>query len=189
MSVAPVHTSDDQVERCPMTLETADGRSLTPLRATLYGAAVVGGIDFVYATLFVVLKGRPWYRPWQGVASAVLGGDSFTGGYPTALLGVVLHFIVATCIVAVYLMASRWVSILRQRTLLCGLAYGVTAFFVMNLVVVPLTRIGRQPLVWSAFNIGGLLVHIFLLGPAAAYFAGRATGRAHVPGSPARPSV
>jgi hypothetical protein len=146
------------------------------LRAVLYGAGVVGGIDFAYATIFVVLKGRPWYRVWQGVASAVLGSDSFSAGYRTAFLGVFLHFTVATCIVGVYLIASRWVPILRQKTLLCGLAYGVVAFFGMNLVVVPLTRIGPQPLVWSAFNVGGLLVHTLLLGPAAAYFAGR-TGR------------
>jgi hypothetical protein len=156
-----------------MTLD-ASRRPLTPWRALLYGAGVVGGIDFLYATLFVVLKGRPWYRAWQGVASAVLGADSFAGGYPTALLGVFLHFTVAACIVGIYLMASRWVPILKQKTLLCGLAYGVIAFFVMNLVVVPLTRIGRQPLVWSAFNVGGLIVHALLLGPAAAYFAGRA---------------
>ena len=161
-----------------MTLETADRRALTPLRALLYGAAVIGGIDFAYATLFLVLKGRPWFRAWQGVASAVLGDDSFTGGYPTALLGIFLHFTVAACIAGVYLIASRSVSILRQKTLLCGLAYGVIAFFVMNLVVVPLTRIGPQPLVWSAFNVGGLLVHTFLLGPAAAYFAGRVAWRA-----------
>jgi hypothetical protein len=158
-----------------MRLEASESTALTPLRAVLYGTALVGGIDFAYATLFVVYRGRPWYRPWQGVASAVLGADSFKGGYPSALLGVFLHFTVAACIVGVYLLASRWVSILRQKTLLCGVVYGVLAFFVMNLVVVPLTRIGPQPLVWSGFNVGGLLLHTFLLGPAAAYFAGRAT--------------
>jgi len=156
---------------------TADRGDLTALRALLYGAGVVGAVDFTYATVFVVLKGRPWYRAWQGVASAVLGQDSFAGGYPTALLGVLLHFTVAACIVGAYLMASRRVPILRQETLLCGLAYGLAAFFMMNLVVVPLTRIGRQPLVWTAFNVGGLVVHILLLGPAAAYFAGRAVWR------------
>ena len=163
-----------------MTLDIADRHPLTPWRALLYGAGAVGGIDFIYATLFAVLRGRPWYRPWQGVASAVLGPDSFTGGYPSALLGVFLHFVVGTCIAAVYLTASRWIPALRQKTVLWGLAYGVIAFFVMNLVVVPLTRIGRHPLAWSAFNIGGLLIHVLLLGPAAAYFAGRTnwpTGR------------
>jgi hypothetical protein len=156
-----------------MTLANADGRVLTPLRALLYGALGVGVIDFLYATIFVVLRGRPWYRPWQSVASAVLGPDSFAAGYRSALLGVLLHFTVATCIVGVYLLASRWFPILRRRTLLWGLAYGVIAFFVMNLVVVPMTRIGRQPLVWSTFNVGGLLLHVLLLGPVAAYFAGR----------------
>src|SRR5688572_22066225 len=146
---------------------------LTPGRALLYGAGVVGAIDFLYATGFFVLMGRPWHRVWQHVASAVLGQASFTGGYPTAVLGVLLHFTVAACIVGVYLIASRWVPLLREKTLLFGIAFGVIAFFVMTLVVVPLTRIGRNPLVWSAFNIGGLLVHAFLLGPAAAYFARR----------------
>jgi len=45
------------------------------LRYIVYGAGVVGIIDFAYATLFVVLNGRPWYRAWQGVASAVLGDE------------------------------------------------------------------------------------------------------------------
>ena len=161
-----------------MTLETSEGPALTPLRATLYGAGVVGAIDWVYATLFFVLKGRPWYRVWQGVASAVLGSGSFEGGYPTVLLGILLHFTVATCIVTVYLTASRWVSILRQNVVLWGPLYGVIAFFVMSRVVVPLTRIGPRPLVWSAFTVGGLLVHVLFLGPAAAYFAGRAAWRA-----------
>lgn len=156
-----------------MNLDTADRGALAPPRAILYAAGVIGGIDFLYATVFVVLKGRPWYRPWQAVASAVLGPDSFAGGYPTVVLGVLLHFTVAACIAAVYVIASRRVSVLREKTLLCGIAYGVIAFFVMNLVVIPLTRIGPQPLVWTAFAVGGLLVHTFLLGPAAAYFAGR----------------
>ena len=143
------------------------------MRAILYGAGVVGAIDFAYATIFVVLKGRPWYRAWQGVASAVLGSDAFAGGYPTALLGIVLHFTVAACIVGTYWIASRFIPVLRRKTLPWGLAFGVIAFFVMNLVVIPLTRIGPQPLAWTAFAVGGLLVHTFLLGPAAAYFAGR----------------
>ena len=161
----------------PQTDGPTPSHALTPARALLYGALAVGTIDFLYATIFLVVRGRPWYRAWQGVASAVLGPDSFAGGYRSALLGVVLHFTVATCIVGVYLLGSRWLPILRRRTLLWGLAYGLIAFFVMNLVVVPMTRIGRQPLVWSAFNVGGLLLHILLLGPAAAYFAGRAFWR------------
>jgi len=37
------------------------------------------------------------------------GPDALTGGYPTALLGIALHFTVAACIVAVCLAASRWI--------------------------------------------------------------------------------
>ena len=109
--------------------------------------------------------------------SAVLGKGAFDGGYRTTLLGIVLHFTVAISLVAVYLIASQWSAFLRQKLLVSGLAYGLITFFVMNLVVVPLTRIGPRPLVWSAFTVGGLLLHILLLGPAAAYFAGRVAWR------------
>jgi hypothetical protein len=159
-----------------MTPDNA-GRALSPGRALLCAAAAIGAIDFAYATLFAVSRGRSWYRPWQGVAYSVLGPDSFNRGYASAALGVLLHFTVATCIAAVYLLASRALPVLRRRFWLWGLAYGTAAFFVMNLVVIPLTRIGRQPLTWSAFNVGGLLVHVLLLGPAAAYFAGKAETR------------
>jgi hypothetical protein len=150
------------------------GRALSPPRALLYATGTVGFIDFVYPTLFALTRGRPWFRPWQGVASAVLGPESMTGGYASASLGILLHFTVAACISWVYLAASRWLPILRQRYLAGGLVFGGIAFFVMNLVVIPLTRIGRQPLRWTAFAIGGLLLHVLLLGPFAAYFASRA---------------
>src|SRR5262249_53704737 len=111
---------------------TPERRALTPLRATLYGAAVVGAIDFAYATIFVVAKGRPWYRPWQGVAISLLGPDSLNGGYATAAFGVFLHFCVATCIVSTYMIASRRFGFLRRQTLVSGLVFGFLAFVVMN---------------------------------------------------------
>jgi hypothetical protein len=157
-----------------MPHESAAVGRLTPLRAVLCGAAAVGALDFVYASLFVSFLGRPWYRAWQGVAAAVLGRSSFDGGYRTALLGIVLHFTVAACIVTTYWILSRRIPLMRRRVGLPGFLFGAAAFFVMNLVVVPLTRIGRQPLVWSPFQVGALLLHIFLLGPAAAYVVGRA---------------
>ena len=159
-----------------MPHEAAGDRGLTPLRAVISGAAVVGVLDFAYASLFVAFLGRPWYRAWQGVGAAVLGRSSFEGGYPTAALGLVLHFTVAACIVTTYWILNRWIPVMRRRVVIPGLLFGAVAFFVMNLVVVPLTRIGRQPLVWSPFQVGGLLLHVFLLGPAAAYFVSRARG-------------
>ena len=155
-------------------MEPQESRSLGTLRAILYGALVVGGIDFAFATIWVFSRGRPWYRAWQGVASAVVGPDSFNLGYRSVLLGVFLHFCVAACIVTTYLLASRLFPILTRAPLLYGIVFGVIAFFVMNLVVIPLSRIGPQPFVWTSFAIVGLVVHALLLGPAAAYFASKA---------------
>src|SRR5262245_34238177 len=92
---------------------------LTPGRALLYAAAVIGAIAFLYATLFVLWRGRPWYRPWQSVAASVLGTDSFNRGYGAAALGIVLHFTVAACIAGVYLLLSRWIPFLWRQPLVC----------------------------------------------------------------------
>ncbi len=151
--------------------------SIAPLgvaRAILYGAAVVGVCDFAYASLRAISRGNPWFAPWQAVASALLGRDAFSGGQGTVLFGIFLHFVVAACIVAVYVLASRHIPVLTRRIVLCGLAYGVLAFLVMNWVVIPLTRIGRVPSFTTSGLVGGLLIHLFGVGLPAAYFARRA---------------
>lgn len=161
-----------------MASQASGSGALTPAQALLYGTVVLGSIDFAYASIGVTLMGRPWHRVWQFVASALLGDASFDGGYKTTLFGIVLHFAVAACVVGAYLVASRWLPVLGRRTVVGGLAYGVAVFLVMNVIVIPMTRIGPRPLVWSAFKVGDLLVHVLLLGPVAAYFAGRAAGAA-----------
>lgn len=56
-----------------MTGDRSAGRAIGPTRAVVYGGALVGLFDFAYATLLAWSAGRPLYRPWQGVASALLG--------------------------------------------------------------------------------------------------------------------
>ncbi len=116
------------------------GKSLPTSRAILYGTLAVGILDFLDATLFfgIYLKVGV-QRVWQSVASGLLGQKAFEGGLPTAVLGVFLHFFIAFGIVTVYYLVSRKLRFLRQRPLLWGLLYGVAVYFIMSLVVVPLS--------------------------------------------------
>ncbi len=111
-----------------------------------------------------------------------------SGGLATAALGLFLHFVIATLIALVYVGASQWVGVLRRRWAVCGLAFGIVAFFVMNWFVVPLSRAGSGVVTFALpatpSLINGLLIHAVGVGLpiawAAARLRGGPVGSAHI---------
>src|SRR5690349_25111993 len=72
------------------------------------GGVLVGIFDLVFAFTFygLILK-APALRIFQSVAAGVLGRQAAVeGGVRTFFLGIVLHFLVATCIATVYYLVS-----------------------------------------------------------------------------------
>ena len=67
--------------------------------------------------------------------------------------------------------------------MICGLAFGVVAYFVMTCVVVPMSNAGPGRITFALpvtpVMINGILIHAFGVGLPAAYFASRsrAVGR------------
>ena len=119
----------------------------------LYGGLVVGILDGLFALVYygLILGIKPM-RIFQSVASGLLGKSSFEGGMPTFLLGVLLHFVVAACITAVYYLVSLKLPILVRQAVVCGLIYGLISYLGMNYVVIPLSAVGPR----------GFSLHIFL---------------------------
>jgi hypothetical protein len=114
----------------------------------------------------------------HSIAAGAVGRDAArAGGAQTAALGVLLHFTIAFIIVAIYVVVSRFVPVLRRRWIICGLAFGVAAYFVMTFVVVPLSNAGpgRISFALPALPIlmNGLAIHALGVGLPAAYFASR----------------
>jgi uncharacterized membrane protein YagU involved in acid resistance len=145
-------------------------------RAILYGGLTAGLLDIIDA--FVFFGVRSGARP-MGVLHSIAGGligheTARAGGWTTALLGLFLHFLIATIIAAVYVIASRRLPALRRQWVVCGLAFGVVAFFVMTWFVVPLSRVGAGvtfALPATPSLINGLLIHAFGVGLPIAWFA------------------
>jgi uncharacterized membrane protein YagU involved in acid resistance len=141
----------------------------------LAGGLVAGALDIAYACLFWWLKaGVPARRIFQSVAAGLLGAASFTGGWATAVLGLALHFFIATSMsLTYYLVARRW-PLLYERAVPCGAAYGLLLYVIMNYIVVPLSAAGhggaKDPL-WVALSI---VVHAVLIGIPIALFTRRA---------------
>lgn len=128
------------------------------------GGLIAGTLDIVYAWAFWWLKaGVTAQRIFQSVAAGLLGRASYQGGAPTAVLGLGLHYFIATTMSVAYYVVSRRIDLLRRRPFACGAAYGLLLFFTMNYVVVPLSAVGRI----SRDGLGtflSILVHMFLVG-------------------------
>jgi hypothetical protein len=99
----------------------------------------------------------------QSIASGLLGSDSYKGGVRTATLGGALHFLIAFAACAVYYGASRKLSLLVRRAVVCGLAYGIAVYAFMYLVVLPLTFHRSFVRQLSAVTIG-LAIHMLCVG-------------------------
>ncbi len=117
---------------------------------------------------------------YQFVASGLLGKAAFAGGAAAALLGVAIHLLVAFGAATAFVLAAERLPQLRRDAVGWGLAFGVAVYAVMNLVVIPLSRIGASvPSVPLLLN--GVLGHALLVGLPIALSARRFLG------APARP--
>ena len=121
-----------------------------PIPAILVGGLIVGVLDLIYAIL-VYSPQKPILVP-QTIASGLLGMKSYSGGAPTAALGVLLHFLIALGAATVYYLASRRLEILVHRAVLFGLVYGAFVYAFMHLIVLPLSAVpkGNMPLIYQA---------------------------------------
>lgn len=142
----------------------------------LYGGLAVGILDGLFALIFyaLILGAKPM-RIFQSVAAGVLGrAASYEGGVKTFLLGILLHFVVATCIAAVFYLASRILPVLVRHAVVSGLLYGMVAYLVMNYAVVPLSAIRRSPgPIRLPIFLTEMIGHAFLVGLPIALIARR----------------
>ena len=138
----------------------------TNVRVVLYGGLIAGTLDLSAAFISSWLRaGVGPVRVMQSIASGLLGAASFTGGARTAVLGVALHFLIATVAAAVFYFVSRTLRFLVEHDITAGLLYGVVVYVFMNFVVIPLSAVPRRgappPL---SGRLIGLLIIMFCVG-------------------------
>src|SRR5215213_1686531 len=120
-----------------------------------WGGLIAGTLDICAAFLAAWLRrGVSPFGVLRFVASGLIGPAAFQGGAKTAILGLALHFVIATVATIVFYFASRKLLFLIERPVHFGLLYGVAVYLFMNFVVLPLSRVGRLPITVSGFVIG-----------------------------------
>ncbi|THD06913.1 hypothetical protein [Rhodanobacter lindaniclasticus] len=143
------------------------------LSSILCGGLLAGTIDIGAASLINRINPLIILR---AIASGVLGPAAFRGGLPVSLLGLVLQWAMSLLIAAIFVMAARRMTGLRERWIVAGLAYGVAVFVVMEFVVVPLSA-AMNP----QFTVASLLENVLamlLFGLIVSFFARRLAGAA-----------
>ena len=142
-------------------------------RAILYATLVVGVLDAADGVVFRGLLGQNPIQVLQYIASSLLGARALSGGLASAGLGLVVHFAIALVVAAIYILASRRISLLRSQWVLLGLLYGAAVWAVMNLVVLPLTAVAATPMTTPAL-VNGVFGHALFVGLPSAFFASKA---------------
>jgi hypothetical protein len=132
---------------------------------------VIGGITtgFLHfwiqiGIVFGLILKTPIISSLQYVASGAMGDAAFTGGLATALLGLVLDFMMTTIMAGVFIFGADRIPLLRRHVIPGSILYGFGVFIVMNLIVLPLSAAPALPAppMWLLIEL--FLQHILLIG-------------------------
>ena len=145
-------------------MSRATGNSL--LRPIALGGMIIGIVQLIIQEwiVFSLLQGNPFISVLQYIASAVLGNAAFAGGIATALLGVLLHFLVSFVIAGAFILSADRIPILRRYAIAGPLLYGFGVFVIMNLIVLPLSAAPPLPAPTVLQLIEVIIDHVLVIG-------------------------
>ena len=128
------------------------------LLAIAVGGLTAGALDLTQACILFGVK-----IPLV-IAAGLLGQQAIQGGAGTYVLGVLLHFFIASSAAAIYYAASRRLIFLKEYPLVCGLFYGAAVEVVMGYIVLPLSALHATGPYDLRNVLQGLAVHMVVVG-------------------------
>ena len=134
-------------------------------------AGLIAGTLDILAAIFI-LAGGDAVRVFKGIASGALGKTALTGGIGMIALGALFHYIIAMSWTAAYFLLYPKLSFLERNKWLNAAAYGAIVWSIMNLVVLPLTKIGLRPMTLSGV-LKNMLILIVCIGLPVSLIANR----------------
>ncbi len=143
--------------------ETLPRAGAKALKTIVCGGLAVGVLDGIAASLNAIFAGKSPVIVWQFVASGLIGKSSYSYGWKSVILGLLIHFFIAFSVTTIYYTASLRLPIIARRAALFGTLYGAAVYFVMGLVITPLSAAAKIPFSFSSMLVG-LMIHIFCVG-------------------------
>lgn len=124
------------------------------------------------ALLYVIRTGKNPIAVFRFIASGVFGPEALSGGMGMGMIGIVFHFIIAMGWTILFFIASSRINLLLKYWVVSGIFYGLFVWLMMNLVVLPLSRVPPLPMTLDGVIIG-VSVLVVCIGLPIAFLAQR----------------
>ncbi|MBV4356460.1 hypothetical protein [Pinibacter aurantiacus] len=133
--------------------------SYLPVKTIAWAGLLVGSLDILAAIVnFKIATGKDPVLIFQYIASAVFGKEAYSGGSLMPILGLIFHFIIAYIFTIIFFIIYPKMKLYRYNAFLIGIAYGILIWIAMNVIVVPLSKIGK-----FSFKLSGVLLQASIL--------------------------
>jgi hypothetical protein len=129
------------------------------LLAIAVAAFLAGTINILYVCIQA-----GWVIPLY-IAAGLIGKRAITGGTPSWILGMFLHYLISSIWATVFYLTSRWLPFLIEHPLISGINFGVWVELFMKLVVLPHSGLHAS----EPIGISDLVGKVLLFGLPVAY--------------------
>jgi len=125
---------------------------------------LVGTTDITAAYVHqFIITGKFAGKMLQYIAGGALGlENSLKGGFWVGLLGLCFHYFIAFSFTLLFFISYPRFRLLRANKYLIGLLYGVFASSFMSFIVLPLTKLPRNPFVFQKAIVGWIILGLVL---------------------------
>ena len=107
----------------------------------LLAGVIAGTLDITAAcTQYYINTGKGPGNVLRYLASGVFGKKAFAGGVPMATWGLFFHYIIAFGLTIFFFWLYPKIKLLSKNIIVTGLLYGVFAWAVTTLIIVPLSN-------------------------------------------------
>jgi hypothetical protein len=131
----------------------------SPLTTILAAWILAGTLDISTAFVMVAIAGKNPLLVGNFIASAVFGKtDAYAGGTPMVIAGLLFHYLIALIFTVIFFLLYPKIYAVLKNKFVAGILYGLFVWCVMNLLVVPLTRVPARP-----FSISNAAENIIIL--------------------------
>jgi hypothetical protein len=145
-----------------MSIDTslAEENPSIAFRTILTAWLVAGTLDIISASVYYPLMYKfNVILIYQNIASGVFGAKAFSGGLGMAALGLLFHYFIALSWTVFFFIIYPKMKIMWRNRYMTAIGYGIFVWLVMNLVVVPLSKVQRGP-----FTVQGVIISaVFLI--------------------------
>ncbi|WP_214071103.1 hypothetical protein [Mucilaginibacter sp. dw_454] len=128
------------------------------LTTILWLGLLTGTLDATSAILLNLKLGPEVI--FRYISSALFGKAAFAGGPEMIVFGILFHYCFAYLFTAIFYIAyPACISVIKNKYVLAAL-YGTFTWIIMNLIVVPMSHIGKFPSKPSSIIINAIVLMI-----------------------------